>query len=124
MEIKAGFNHFKEVIAKHSAVLKIKQSKEDGFTAEGTIQAMQGKQKVEGIYFCSFLIKPKDLRFYFFPIYTHKDAFQLSERMQKFLKGKSCFHLKELDKEILTEVEDLLKEGIKVYQKDQLLANA
>lgn len=124
MEIKNAFQHFRTCIGQQSNVLKIKQSKEGGFTAEGTIEAMQGKQKVEGIYFCSFLIKPKDLRFYFFPIYTHKEEFELSERMQKFLKGKSCFHLKQLDEEILSEVEALIEKGITVYQKNALLADA
>lgn len=36
-----------------------------------TKSVMQGKQKVDGFYLASVMPKPKDIRFYFFTIYTH-----------------------------------------------------
>tara|TARA_A100001015_G_scaffold321003_1_gene449576 strand:+ start:1895 stop:2260 length:366 start_codon:yes stop_codon:yes gene_type:complete len=87
----------------------------------GKIPAMQGKQKVDGFYFASIVEKPKDVRFYFFPIYTHAGEFELSEELQKQLKGKSCFHLKKISEETLTEISRLIDKGIALYKKDNLI---
>ena len=62
--------------------LKIRTDSEENFEVAGTKETMQGKQKVDGFYFASVVPKPKDVRFYFFPIYTHPDQFQLSDDLK------------------------------------------
>lgn len=103
--------------------LKVKVDKANNYELCGTIEAPQGKKIVDGIYFSSLVPKDKDVRFYFFPSYTHPDAFDfLSETMTKFKKGKSCFHMKYLDKDLEKEIKKMMKIAIKAYQKDGLLA--
>ena len=82
---------------------------------------MQGKQKVDGYYFASVVPKPKDIRLYFFPIYTHVDNFKLSDTLKKYLKGKSCFHLKNLDESTLEEIKAMIEKGVELYKKDELI---
>ena len=67
--------------------------------------------------------KPKDVRFYFFPTYTHRDDLidTFSDEMKKCLKGKSCFHVKSLSPELEEEFKGLIAKAIKLYQKDGLL---
>lgn len=90
-------------------------------TFEGTIPTMQGRQKVDGHYFASIVEKPKDVRLYFFPIYTHVDAFSISKELDKALKGKSCFHIKKLSPELESEIAEMIKLGIELYQKDGII---
>jgi hypothetical protein len=87
----------------------------------GTKEVMQGKQKVDGYYFASVIPKAKDCRLYYFPLYTHKDEFSLSEELQKALKGKSCFHIKKMSAEIEKEIGEMVKKGIEIYKKNDLI---
>jgi len=84
---------------------------------------MQGKKKVDGIYFATVVPKPKDVRFYFFPAYTHKDAIgELPKNLKKALKGKSCFHVKQFDEDFKINLRKLINTSVELYKKDGLLA--
>ncbi|MEM6348413.1 MAG: hypothetical protein AAF927_31315 [Bacteroidota bacterium] len=111
-----------DLLKKEFPVLRASKDNEKVFEATGTILAMQGKQKVEGHYFASIMPKPKDVRLYFFPIYTHVDAFaDISPELRKFLKGKSCFHIKKLSPEIESEIQGMIRKGVELYQADGLI---
>lgn len=101
--------------------LIVSKEKADILEVSGTKEVMQGKQKVQGHYFASIVPKPKDTRLYFFPIYTHPNAFKLSSDLQKMLKGKSCFHINKLDKQIKAELKAMINKGLDLYQNDQLI---
>jgi len=112
----------KDCLAAQSPTLKITKDSEASFEVTGTIEAMQGKQKVQGYYFASVVPKPKDIRLYFFPIYTHVDMYKdISPAMRKMLKGKSCFHIKKLDSELKQEVLEMIQLGVKTYQDEGLI---
>ena len=112
----------KESLTAQKPALKITKNSEESFEVTGTIEARQGKKKVDGLYFASIVPKPKDIRLYFFPIYTHVDAFKgISPALRKMLKGKSCFHIKNLDENLKIEVTEMIQLGIKVFQKDGLI---
>lgn len=114
-------DELKAMAAELCPPLQIHKEGEEGFELAGRKPVLQGKQKVEGHYFANTVIKPKDLRFYFFPIYTHPDDFQLSEALQKALKGKSCFHLKNLGEAERKELDVLMRHGVTLYQKEGLI---
>lgn len=110
------------ILKSHCPPLIINIETEDNFEVKGNTPTMQGRKKVDGIYFASVLIKPKDARLYFFPIYTNKEAFeQLPEKLRKCLKGKSCFHFKEIDSELEMALKDMIEQGIDVYKKNKLI---
>ena len=112
-----------DIIKEQMDVLRISAETENKFEVSGTIEAMQGKKKVDGIYFASVVPKPKDVRFYFFPTYTHKEQIgELPENLKKALKGKSCFHVKYMDNEFEENLKELVKTAVKLYQADGLLA--
>tara|TARA_E500000331_G_scaffold311270_1_gene318470 strand:- start:2330 stop:2710 length:381 start_codon:yes stop_codon:yes gene_type:complete len=112
-----------DIIKEQMDVLKISAETENKFEVSGTIEAMQGKKKVDGIYFASVVPKPRDVRFYFFPTYTHKEQIgELPENLKKALKGKSCFHVKYMDNEFEENLKELVKTAVKLYQADGLLA--
>jgi len=99
--------------------LKVRVDKPSNFEVNGTIEAPQGKKMVQGIYFSSIVPKEKDVRFYFYPAYTHPEEFQdISDRLLKFKKGKSCFHVKYLDEELELEIKQMVSKAIDLYRKD------
>ena len=102
--------------------LRVRKETYENFEVCGTIEAMQGKQKVDGYYFASVVPKAKDVRLYFFPVYTHKEQIgSLSDSWQKALKGKSCFHVKKLDENMIRELKDLIGRSVALYQADGLI---
>ena len=110
------------ILKEHLGVLKIVSDTDDKFEVSGTIEAMQGKKKVDGIYFSTVVPKPKDVRFYFFPTYSHKEQIgELPENLKKALKGKSCFHIKHMDDDLENNLKALVKKSVELYQKDGLL---
>ncbi|WP_421874802.1 hypothetical protein [Marinoscillum sp.] len=114
-------NTLQELLKAHVPPLQIRKDNENVFEVAGTKEAMQGKQKVDGFYFASVVPKPKDIRLYYFPIYTHVDQFFLSAELQKCLKGKSCFHIKKLTPELQVEIKAMIEKGVHVYEKDDLI---
>ncbi|MEM1124998.1 MAG: hypothetical protein AAGJ18_31465 [Bacteroidota bacterium] len=105
----------------HTPHLQVREHNDQKFEVAGTKTVMQGKQKVDGHYFASVIPKPKDIRLYFFPIYTHVESFNLSPDLKKFLKGKSCFHIKKLTPEIELELKGMIAKGVELYKTDKLI---
>jgi hypothetical protein len=117
-------NIFDELVKIHKDFLgPLKVAKSTNLMQEyaGTIEVMQGKQKVAGHYFSSVVLKDKDVRFYFFPLYIHEQEFTLSEPLRKQLKGKTCFHLKKMNAHLLDEIKEMTKLGIELMKKDKLI---
>lgn len=106
-----------ELLSAHLGDLRVRTDSESNFEVCGTVEAMQGRQQVDGFYFASVVPKPKDVRLYFFPLYTHKaELGELSPQLQKFLKGKTCFHIKWLDEALIAELESLIGRSLELYR--------
>ena len=106
----------------HVPPLQIRKDNENVFEVAGTKEAMQGKQKVDGYYFGSVVPKPKDIRLYYFPIYTHASEFTwISDELRKCLKGKSCFHIKKLSDERIADISMMINKGIELYENEDLI---
>lgn len=116
--------HLIDLLKSYLPMLKVTAENDKKFEVAGTIPTMQGKQKVDGHYFASVIPKPKDVRLYFFPLYTHTQHFEgmLSEDLRKFLKGKTCFHMKHLTPELEIEIKAMVDKGVACYQEDGLVA--
>lgn len=121
MELTEIHQTLKSLFLEHVPPLQVTNDSEQGFEIAGTKEAMQGKQKVKGYYFGSIVPKPKDIRLYFFPIYTDPDQFELSPELKKMLKGKSCFHIKKLNDELIGEIRKMMRKAIKIYQEKGLV---
>ena len=113
-----------DTLKSHQPTIKSKEDTAEKYEVYGTIEAMQGKKKVDGIYFATVQPKAKDVRFYFFPLYTHREEIidSLSDELKKALKGKTCFHIKSMSEAMSKEIEALVNTAIGLYQNDGLLA--
>lgn len=108
----------KQMLRAQCPPLKVRKDDEKVFEIAGTKETMQGKQKVDGFYFASVMPKPKDVRLYFFPIYTHVDDFDITDDLKKALKGKSCFHIKKWDDALKLELKGMIEKGVELYKRD------
>ena len=112
----------KSILKKHVPPLKIRKDSATAFEVWGTKEITMGKKKVDGIYFATIVPKPKDARFYFFPIYTNPKNFEnISEKLRKCLKGKSCFYIKNLDAELEKDIKLMIKTGVTIYKKGKMI---
>lgn len=77
--------------------------------------AYQGKP-VE-VDLAAIILQKGYVGFYFMPIYVEPGLKQrLSPSLTKLLKGKTCFHIKQLDEDLLAQVKSALDEGLKNYK--------
>ena len=122
MELNKIQLRLQNALKEHTPPLQVRKENENVFEVAGTKRRMQGKQMVDGFYFASVVPKPKDIRLYFFPLYTHPTQFvEMSETLKKFLKGKTCFHIKKLDEALEAEIKEMIKNGIDAYVADDLI---
>lgn len=113
------------ILMEYKDHFKISSDTFEKFEVCGTIEAMQGRKKVDGFFFASVVPKPKDVRLYFFPVYTHKDEVgELPASLVKALKGKSCFHIKKIDEEIEADLREMVRKSVEVYKKVGLLVKS
>lgn len=104
------------LLSEYHPPLEKRGDREDQFNLYGTKTVQFGKSPYEGMYFASSHIRKGYVGFYFFPIYTDPDQFdQMPEKLRKCLKGKSCFHIKQLDDEQKGNISKLLKQGYELY---------
>lgn len=78
---------------------------------------VEGRKKDE-VYFAGIIIQKGYVGFYFMPVYGYdKPEEVFSPNLLKHLKGKSCFHIKKNDPEILEQIKDALKAGYDLYKE-------
>ena len=75
-------------------------------------------KKPQPTYVAGVIQQKNYVSFYFSPIYSHPDYFKnISPELKKLLKGKSCFNINKITPQLLKEIEDILKVGIRKYKE-------
>ena len=77
---------------------------------------IEGRKRPE-VYFASIIIQKGYVGFYFMPVYTTPEMKGFfAPELLSLLKGKSCFHIKKLDRKLLAQIRKALKDGFKLYK--------
>ncbi|MFX1237644.1 MAG: hypothetical protein ACFFAS_10745 [Promethearchaeota archaeon] len=75
-------------------------------------------RKPQNIYMAGTILQKNYVSFYFISIYSHPEIFEdISPQLKKFLKGKSCFNINNVSPQLLKEIEEILKKGIKKFKE-------
>lgn len=75
-----------------------------------------GGKPVE-VNLASLILQKGYVGFYFVPIYIEPTLkSKLSPSLTKLLQGKTCFHVKKLEGDLLRHIESALDEGVKCYK--------
>jgi hypothetical protein len=73
--------------------------------------------KRPGMYFASTKIQGSFVGLYLMHVYMRPQMLQdISPRLLTTLKGKTCFHIKKIDEELIKEIENAVEQGFKLYQ--------
>ena len=84
--------------------------------SEKTIE-IEGRRRPE-VYFAGLIVQKGYVGFYFMPVYTHAAQKELfAPQLLALLKGKSCFHVKRLDDELMRHVVSALAAGFELYRE-------
>ncbi|MBA3828822.1 MAG: DUF1801 domain-containing protein [Taibaiella sp.] len=84
--------------------------------AVGKVEAY-GRQYPE-LGFCTIIVQSSYVGFYYMPIYGNESVREkLDPEFLKLLKGKACFHIKHVDKDVIKQVRDAMKIGYEAYKK-------
>ena len=110
------FEALKAVLIAQSDGMQVTQDGPRGFSLDirGPIE-FAGRQ-LPSLFFAAVKEGKHDTALHFFPIYSHPKRFaDLPANLRKKLTGKSCFHFKTADPELLDAVAAMLARGREIY---------
>ncbi len=117
-ELVIIFKKLKSILKRYEGKLKPKfdlDSKYDLWSFKDL--EIAGRKRKE-VYFAGLIIQSNYVGFYYMPIYTDTNLKKVFKpELLKLLKGKSCFHIKKLTKEIETQISKALETGYLLYKK-------
>ena len=120
------FSKLKKILEKHSSSFLVKdqyigsqaKQKKPAFHLYGNKEVSLFGKKPQPTYIAGIIQQKNYVSFYFSPIYSHPESFtDISTSLRKYLKGKSCFNINKSTPQLLKEIEEILKRGIKKYQE-------
>ena len=113
---KETFEALKAVLVAHSDGLGVTK---DGALGPGSIVVgPKSSARPWRDFFAAVRKGKKDTALHFMPIYSHPHRFDdLPVDLRKKLTGKSCFHFKTADPEMLEAVGAMLERGRQIYLK-------
>jgi hypothetical protein len=117
-ERKEIFDQIKKLMKKYEPLFALRSDFDSRYElwSEKDIE-IAGRKRKE-VYFAGLIIQSNYVGFYFMPVYadtTLRDVFE--PELLSALKGKSCFHIKKLDKKLLSQIKKSLEIGFKLYKK-------
>ena len=76
-----------------------------------------GRKRSE-IYFAGLIIQSSYVGFYYMPVYTDTNLKNdIKPDLLKLIKGKSCFHIRNLDENLKIQIKDALETGYRLCQE-------
>jgi hypothetical protein len=117
-ELLKLFNRLKKMMKKYEGQLKPKFDLEGKYDLWSFKDLEIAGRKRKEVNFATIIIQSSYVGLYYMPIYTDtdlKDVFK--PELLSTLKGKSCFHIKNLDKGMESQIKDALEIGYNLYKK-------
>ncbi len=117
-ELKTTFATVRSLLKRYQPPMVATVNRATRFELWSQREVIIAGRKRSEVFFASVVIQKDFVGFYFMPIYAEtklKSVFkpQLLQR----LKGKSCFHLKILDRELTSQIRSALALGFAMYKK-------
>jgi hypothetical protein len=112
------FKTLKSILKKYEGKLTAKWNLDSKYDLWSIKDIEIAGRKRKEVYFAGLIIQSTYVGFYFMPIYTDtklKEVF--GKELLKTLKGKSCFHIKELTPTLKKQIQKALNKGYQLYQK-------
>ena len=117
-DLSAIFTQLRELLQAYQAPLVSKRDDASHYDLWSVKDLVIEGRKRKEVFFAGLIIQKNYVGFYFMPVYVVtqiKDIF--APELLKLLKGKSCFHIKKLDAQLLEQIEKALRAGFELYQQ-------
>ncbi len=117
-ELQSTFEQLKPLISRYSPPLQPKTDTDRYYDVWSFKELVIADRKRKEVFFAGLIIQKAYVGFYFMPVYTDPETKSFfPPELLRLLKGKSCFHIKKLTPELLTQVDAALERGFKLYQE-------
>ena len=112
------FDELKKLISRHAPLLVCVQDTVDAYHLYTKYQMKNGQP----LYFGGIKINKSFVSYYLMPIYVNPEMLKdIDANLKKHLKGKSCFNFKQLDDDVLTQLQELTDKGLQDYHRQGYL---
>ena len=112
------FRQLREVMLTCVPPLTVITDKEKVFEIVSNKSMVFMGKKRDNMYFGAVRIQGGFVGFYLMHIYAQPGLVdKLGPDLKKALKGKSCFHIKKIDQNLIEQIKEALKQGIECYRK-------
>jgi hypothetical protein len=119
LELIPIFNQLKKLIASYSrGTLVVRGDKPNQYHLWSDKEIELKGRKMPDVYFSGLMVQKGFVGFYFMPVYVNPGLkSELHPQLLKCLKGKSCFHIKKNDPELMKQVTQALEIGYEDYKR-------
>jgi len=112
------FRQLREKVAVYSPPFDIRINDERRYELWSEKELVIDGRKRKEVFFASLIIQKDYVGFYFMPVYSEPEITKVfAPELVKLLKGKSCFHIKKLDEQLLKQIESALEIGFQLYRE-------
>ncbi len=116
-ELVEIYNGLKKILKKYEGPFKPKLDLDSRYDLWSFKNVEIDGRKRKEVFFASIIIQSTYVGFYFMPIYAEtslKEVFKPD--ILKLLKGKSCFYIRDLSPEVVSQIEEALEIGFNLYK--------
>lgn len=116
-DVQALYDKLRKVLARSKAGLDVRTDTDAAYELYGKKKVTAYGKEFDGMYFVSAVRRKAYVVLYHFPAYSHPAHFaELEPPLAKCRKGKSCFHVKKADPELLDAIDRFVKQGKQVFK--------
>jgi hypothetical protein len=115
---KEIFAEIKKILLPYGKKMNLSVDNQNKIELLGKKKATIYNKEIDGMYFAWAMIQKNFVGFYCFFQYSHPGFLKgCPENPRKCLKGKSCFHIKKNDPELMKSIKIYVDKGYKFYRK-------
>ena len=128
-EFEAVFARLREILLKHSGVLRVEHDAEDHFglastTGPATIAAWRGKMRSATIPVAWVKVGNSYVSYHLMGVYGNPKLLEgCSRELRARMRGKSCFNFTKVDEKLMTELDGLVLQSLTGMRKAGFIAN-
>ena len=116
------FTRLKEILCKYSPPLIPTSDDERRYELVAKKDVEFKGRKFHETYFGAAIIQSTYVGLYLMHVYNKPEMLkEVPEELRKCLKGKSCFHIKHLDGELLEQIKKTVKHGFDRYKINKMV---
>lgn len=117
-ELLEIFNAIRPLMKKYEPPFTARADYEARYDLWSEKELVIAGRKRKDVYFAGLIIQSNYVGFYYMPVYSSPDMKKFFKpELLSTLKGKSCFHIRTIDKKLIRQIKEALEKGYKLYKQ-------